>query len=740
MNIERLLERIRLGEDSTLELKRVVLRPGGKVSDPHPDGLSDELAAMGNAAGGLLILGVDDKSREVVGIPPQQLDRLEAWLTAICTDRIKPPLDVVTRHLALPDQAGQPRPVIVVEVPKSLWVHQSANGYFRRVGHAKRELPPDALARLFQQRSQARLIRFEEQEVPGAALADCDPLLISRFTRDGQGEAPVQLRRLHLLKETDEGYVPTVAGALLLTLMPHRWLPNAEILAVAHEGLVNDPNDQVDARVIQGPLDRQIFDAIHFVERNMRTPARKRLGRLDYPQYDLAAVFEAIVNAVAHRDYSRDAQRIRLFMFRDRLEINTPGALPNSMTIESMAQISAPRNEVIASLTARMEAAAEALRFEAAAVYRDQIQALAQVRAVQFVESRSSRDVDVIAAVARSGVACVYLTMVRGGRSLGGRAFFPSHGEEADPPALLEAFAGQHYASHPIPSALVLEWEVEGLADWLSEQAGRRVQVVTHPQEERRVWLEMARKNAELALTTREGLRENQSNRLAALNEALAEEGIARIECFDVSHTMGEATVVSCVVFDNGAMQPSEYRRFNVANPTPGDDYAALREALSRRYGKLAEGEGKLPDLLLIDGGKGQLHVAVDVLSELGLGDLPMVGVAKGVERKAGMEQLFLPGEVEPLRLPPDHPGLHLIQQVRDEAHRFAITGHRARRGKARTQSSLEDIAGIGAKRRQKLLQTFGGLRGVIDAGVEELARVEGISRELAERIYRELH
>jgi excinuclease ABC subunit C len=421
------------------------------------------------------------------------------------------------------------------------------------------------------------------------------------------------------------------------------------------------------------------------------------------------------VGLVSAADYARDAENATLFL-------------------------EGKDNEVIAGLTARMEVAAEALRFEAAAVYRDQIQALAQVRAVQFVESRSSRDVDVIAAVARGGVACVYLTMVRGGRSLGGRAFFPTHGEEADPPALLEAFAGQHYASHPIPSALVMEWEVEGLADWLSEQAGRRVQVVTHPQEERRVWLEMARKNAELALTTREGLRENQSNRLAALNEALAEEGIARIECFDVSHTMGEATVVSCVVFDNGAMQPSEYRRFNVANPTPGDDYAALREALSRRYGKLAEGEGKLPDLLLIDGGKGQLHVAVDVLSELGLGDLPMVGVAKGVERKAGMEQLFLPGEVEPLRLPPDHPGLHLIQQVRDEAHRFAITGHRARRGKARTRSSLEDIAGIGAKRRQKLLQTFGGLRGVIDAGVEELARVEGISRELAERIYRELH
>lgn len=328
MNINRLLERIRLGEDSTLELKQVTVRDNGKRIEPHADGLSDELAALGNARGGLLILGVDDRTREISGIPLEHLDRVEAWLTAICMDRIKPSLDVITRHIELPDASGQARAVIVAEVPQSLWVHQSANGYFRRVGHAK-------------------------QEVPGASLADCDPLLVNRFTRHGQDDAPVQLGRLHLLKPTDEDYAPTVAGVLLLTLMPHRWLRNAEILAVAHDGLANDPNDQVDAQVIQGALDRQIFDAIHFVQRNMRTPARKRLGRVDYPQYDLAAVFEAIVNAVAHRDYSRDAQRIRLFMFHDRLEIYTPGALPNSMTIESMVQISAPRNKVIASLFAR---------------------------------------------------------------------------------------------------------------------------------------------------------------------------------------------------------------------------------------------------------------------------------------------------------------------------------------------------------------------------------------------------
>ncbi|WP_295436671.1 ATP-binding protein [uncultured Thiodictyon sp.] len=353
MNIERLLQRIRLGEDSTLELKQVRLRADNKAIEPHADGLSDELAALGNAHGGTLVLGVDDRTKEVSGIPLEHLDGVEAWLTAICTDRIRPPLEVVTHHLELPGPAGQPRAVIVAEVPRSLWVHESANGYFRRVGHAKRKLTPDVLARLFQQRSQARLIRFEEQEVPAIDFKDLDPLLVNRFMIDGQGDAALQLQRLHLVKESDEGPRPTVAGVLLCTLDPQRRLRNAEIIAVAHAGLVNDPNEQVDAQEIQGPLDRQIWDAIHFVRRNMRTPARKPLGRIDYPQYDLAAVFEAIVNAVAHRDYSRHAQRIRLFLFADRLELYTPGALPNSMTIASMSAISAPRNEVIASLFAR---------------------------------------------------------------------------------------------------------------------------------------------------------------------------------------------------------------------------------------------------------------------------------------------------------------------------------------------------------------------------------------------------
>lgn len=353
MNIERLMQRIRLGEDSTLELKQVFVHEGGKAIEPHADGLSDELAAMGNAGGGTLVLGVNDKTREVTGIPLEQLDRVEAWLTSICTDRIKPPLDVVTHHLELPDSSGQPSPVIVAEVPHSLWVHESANGYFRRVGHAKRKLPPDALARLFQQRSQARIIRFEEQDVPDCGFDDLDALLLRRFIKPDQGNPVTQLTRLHLLREMEGETIPTVAGVLLCTLDPCRWLRNAEILAVAHAGLENNPDDQVDARIINGPLDRQIFDAFHFVQRNMSTAARKPLGRIDYPQYHLDAVFEAIVNAVAHRDYSLHNQRIRLFMFRDRLEIHSPGALPNTLSLDSMTRLSVPRNEVLASLFSR---------------------------------------------------------------------------------------------------------------------------------------------------------------------------------------------------------------------------------------------------------------------------------------------------------------------------------------------------------------------------------------------------
>jgi excinuclease ABC subunit C len=421
------------------------------------------------------------------------------------------------------------------------------------------------------------------------------------------------------------------------------------------------------------------------------------------------------VGLVSDADYARDVENATLFL-------------------------QGKDDELMADLMAKMEAASRELRFEAAALYRDQVQALARVREKQFVESRGAQDADVVGLAIRGGVACVYLIMIRAGRNLGGKAFFPSNADEAEPAQVLEAFLSQHYAGRAAPNVVVMGSEVEGMADWLTEEAGRKVQVVTNPVGERRNWLRMAEHNAELALISREGQRAGQEHRLAALNEVLGETDIKRIECFDVSHTMGEATVVSCVVYDNGGMRSSEYRRFNIDTPNPGDDYYAMREALTRRYAKLAEGEGKLPDLLLIDGGRGQLNVALDVLGELGLNQIAMLGVAKGEERKPGLEQLILPDEKEPMRLPPDHPALHLIQEVRDEAHRFAITGHRAKRAKKRTTSSLEDIPGIGPKRRQRLLQTFGGLRGIQSAGIEELAQVEGISRELAEKLYRALH
>jgi ATP-dependent DNA helicase RecG len=357
--IDELMQRIRLGEDSTLELKRVVLRSASKVSDPHPDSMSDELAAMANAAGGTLVLGIDDKTRDVLGIPVPQLDAVEQWLGAICRDRITPPLDVLTRHIELPDSTGAMQPVITVAVPRSLWVHKSAGGYFKRVGHAKREMAPDMLARLFQQRSQARLIRFEEQPVPETSIADLDPLLARVFVRDGEGEPEAQLKRLHLLVKDGDTLNMSVAGALLATTKPVRWLPAAYVQAVAYRGVNNDPVEQLDAKDFDGPIGQQVWDAYGFVQRNMGVGADKNLGRVDRPQYSLRAVFEAIVNAVAHRDYSMSNARIRLHLFHDRLELSSPGALPNSLSIESMSEVSVPRNELITSLFSRYHAMRE---------------------------------------------------------------------------------------------------------------------------------------------------------------------------------------------------------------------------------------------------------------------------------------------------------------------------------------------------------------------------------------------
>jgi excinuclease ABC subunit C len=416
--------------------------------------------------------------------------------------------------------------------------------------------------------------------------------------------------------------------------------------------------------------------------------------------------------------------------------------------------LSGKEDEVIERLAARMNAASDRMRYEEAAAFRDQIAALRKVREKQFV-SGGGEDADVIAYGRAAGIVCVNLAMIRGGRHLGDKNFHPRNADDANPEQVLEAFMLQHYLQHGVPPQIVVgaRVEVRPLEQLLKERAGHKVRITVNPGGARKAWLEMAVRNAELGAGQALGLLATQEARLNALQQILELPDTAqRIECFDVSHTMGEAAVAACVVYDRSALQKSEYRRYNIPvraddkSPpdhgaiTPGDDYAALRNTLSRRYRKLVAGEGKMPDLVLIDGGKGQLSVAIEVFEELGLSDVALAAVAKGEARRPGQEQLLVPGRRDAIALGADHAALHLIQQIRDEAHRFAIQGHRARRGKARRSSPLENIAGIGAKRRQKLLARFGGLHGLQAASVDELAQIEGISRMLAEKIYHELH
>jgi excinuclease ABC subunit C len=385
-------------------------------------------------------------------------------------------------------------------------------------------------------------------------------------------------------------------------------------------------------------------------------------------------------------------------------------------------------DDVVRRLTDRMQAAAEARHYEQAAAFRDQVRALSRVQARQYVESNRGVEADVVACTAHAGAACVNLVMIRGGRHVGDRSFFPANADAAAPAEVLQAFLEQHYVDQPKPPLVLASHAVE-------------FDAVVPLQGERRFWMDMALKNAELALQQRAREKTAQEERFAALREALGlPESVQRIECFDVSHTMGEATVASCVVYDRHAMHRSDYRRFNVRPKAAGDDYAAMREALARRYERVNAEGSKVPDLVLIDGGKGQVGVARAVLVELGMNDVSVVGVAKGPERKPGLEELVIAAEGITASLPPTHPGLHLIQQIRDEAHRFAVLGHRARRAKSRTASALTHIPGIGARRRQRLLTHFGGLREVQAAAVDEIAQVEGISLPLAERIYRALH
>jgi len=454
------------------------------------------------------------------------------------------------------------------------------------------------------------------------------------------------------------------------------------------------------------------------------------------------------VGLVSPEDYARDVHDTERFLLGDE-------------------------QQVVADLQAQMMAFADALEYEKAAEVRNRLSALAKVQHQQVVDesslSSAGREVDVLAVKVAGGRACVNLAMVRGGRHLGDRAFFPAHVEDATALAggdedarspeqqVLDAFIAQHYLQGTPPPLLVTSHAVDkGLLAALAEQTGVKISAQHQPREQRRIWLEMAQTGADLALArllAEEGSQRERTRALIdALDLAIDDPDTFRVECFDISHTAGEATQASCVVFQDHKMNNSEYRRFNIDGITPGDDYAAMRQVLTRRYAKLAEqvaAEGappptakvRLPDIVLVDGGKGQVAMAREVFSELGLDLSLIVGVEKGEGRKVGLEELVFADGREKLSLPPDSAALMLVAQIRDEAHRFAITGMRSKRASVRTGGSrLEDIAGVGPKKRAKLLQRFGGVRGVAAASVEDLQGVEGISRDLALEIYRALH
>lgn len=398
---------------------------------------------------------------------------------------------------------------------------------------------------------------------------------------------------------------------------------------------------------------------------------------------------------------------------------------------------------VTEELSTAMEHASGELEFERAARLRDQVGLLKQLQARHYVQGASA-DMDVLACSIVSGVACVTVLYFRSGTSLGSRAFFPRLPMDASAGDVLASFIAQYYLDKPVPHELIVSHAFDDavlLAEVLTENSAHVVEIKSSVRAERARFLELAQKNADAALAAHVASNQTMRERFEALRELLGlDETPRRLECFDISHTMGEATVASCVVFGPEGAEKSQYRRFNISGITPGDDYAAMHQALERRYKRLQAGEGVLPDILLIDGGKGQVKQACDVLNDLGVDGVMIVGVAKGEERKAGHETLILGASGKTLWPGPDSAAMHLVQNVRDEAHRFAITGHRQRRQKARETSRLEEIEGVGAKRRSAMLKHFGGLTGIASAGVEELAKVKGISRELAERIYALFH
>ena len=400
-------------------------------------------------------------------------------------------------------------------------------------------------------------------------------------------------------------------------------------------------------------------------------------------------------------------------------------------------------DEVQQDLGRRMETAAERLEFEEAARLRDQLANLKAVQAQQIVTAGTDHDADVIAVASGGGEFCVALMFIRGGRSLGSTTFFP-RAPFADTPEVLAQFVGQYYLEREVPPEILVEHDFEDMQVFestLAARCGHKVRIASAVRGLRARWLDMMRNNAEQALKTRQVARSSIEAGLDDMREAFNLDGPpARMECFDISHTGGTDTVASCVVFGAEGPLKNDYRRFNIAGIRPGDDYAAMHQALTRRYKRVRDGEVTAPDVLLIDGGKGQLSEAAKALDELGVSGVTLIGVAKGADRRPGQEQLFLLGQETPTILPPDSSALHLIQRVRDEAHRFAIAGHRRKRAKRHNQSILESIPGLGPVKRRELLKQFGGLQGILRAGIDDFAQVRGLGRELAQVIYEHLH
>lgn len=431
-------------------------------------------------------------------------------------------------------------------------------------------------------------------------------------------------------------------------------------------------------------------------------------------QYQIKRCSAPCVDLISKQDYQKDIELAALFLKGKDDSLNK-------------------------MLQDNMQQASQNLEFEAAAGWRDRINALRRVQSHQAITSGHS-DIDILAIASLHGKVCIEVIFIRGGRHSGSNGHFPSVPLDFDEAEILSAFIGQYYQSRSVPKQIVLSTKLPDqtlLEQWLSEQSDQKVSIVNNVRGARRDWLDMAQTNVIQRLKRRLSESESVQQRLDALaNVFELDEPIKRIECFDISHTQGQQTVASCVVFTEAGITKSDYRRYNITGITEGDDYAAMRQAITRRYKRILKEDAKLPDILLIDGGKGQLSSAAEVMHELQINDVLLVGVAKGEGRKPGLETLFVEGQSVGIKLSANSPAMHLVQQIRDEAHRFAIVGHRAKRGKVQTKSILQEIPGVGAKRRQALLRHFGGLQGIQQAGIKDLSKVDGISHDLAEKIY----